>query len=530
MFAIVGEQGGCCMLGHRTRGWWRVGAAALLLAYLAVPAVAGASTTSTATTYVVVLKGNTQAGLTAVAAAGGRVLRVNKLGIAQVSSTDPSFLSSIRNSGAVDAAANDAAWHLGEQDLVSVTYVPAATQAGNCAAFYGVSVNVGPEPLSACEWDDRIINASPGKSYAVNRGAGATIGDMDTGIDLTHPDIAPNLDVGLSCSFITSANPNANPAEVANGDCSNKAAVQDLNGHGTHTASEAASPINGIGTAGVAPEATIVALKAGNASGFFFTQEVVDAMIYAGDKHLDVVNMSFFADPWLFNCKNDADQRAIVMAISRASRYAQDHGVVMVAAMGNEAIDLAHPVTDEISPDFPPGAALTRSVDNNCVVLPVELPGVVGVTGIGPSGELSFFSSYGAGVSDVTAPSGSSGQAPNPFGRVLAAWSSTGPPIGIAGRDVQDAGGAVYAWVQGTSMAAPHAVGVAALIRAAHPDMPVGAVQAALQNTAMPKDCPTPAEMDPLSGALGVQTCTGGSGHTSFYGKGLVDALAAGSS
>jgi subtilisin family serine protease len=455
---------------------------------------------------------------------------VNKLGIAQVSSTDPSFLSSIRNSGAVDAAANDASWHLGEQDLVSVTYVPAATQAGNCAAFYGVSVNVGPEPLSACEWDDRIINASPGKSYAVNRGAGATIGDMDTGIDLTHPDIAPNLDVGLSCSFITSANPNANPAEVANGDCSNKAAVQDLNGHGTHTASEAASPINGIGTAGVAPEATIVALKAGNASGFFFTQEVVDAMIYAGDKHLDVVNMSFFADPWLFNCKNDADQRAIVMAISRASRYAQDHGVVMVAAMGNEAIDLAHPVTDEISPDFPPGAALTRSVDNNCVVLPVELPGVVGVTGIGPSGELSFFSSYGAGVSDVTAPSGSSGQAPNPFGRVLAAWSSTGPPIGIAGRDVQDAGGAVYAWVQGTSMAAPHAVGVAALIRAAHPDMPVGAVQAALQNTAMPKDCPTPAEMDPLSGALGVQTCTGGSGHTSFYGKGLVDALAAGSS
>src|SRR6266536_5461051 len=91
---------------------------------------------------------------------------------------------------------------------------------------------------------------------------------------------------------------------------------------GTHTASEAASPINGIGTAGVAPEATIVALKAGNANGFFFTQEVADAMIYAGDHHLDVVNMSFFADPWLFNCKNDADQRAIVSAIGRASRYA----------------------------------------------------------------------------------------------------------------------------------------------------------------------------------------------------------------
>jgi subtilisin family serine protease len=132
-----------------------------------------------------------------------------------------------------------------------------------------VPVDIGPEPLSACEWDDRIIQASPGQSYAVNRGAGATIGDMDTGIDLNHPDIAPNLDVGLSCSFITSANPNADPAEVANGDCSNKAAVQDLDGHGTHTASEAASPINGIGTAGVAPEATIVALKAGMRTGSF---------------------------------------------------------------------------------------------------------------------------------------------------------------------------------------------------------------------------------------------------------------------
>jgi hypothetical protein len=57
----------------------------------------------------------------------------------------------------------------------------------------------------------------------------------------------------------------------------------------------------------------------------------------------------------------------------------------------------------------------------------------------------------------------------------------------------------------------------------------VVAVPATLQRTAMPKDCPTAAEMDPLSGALGVQTCTGGPGHTSFYGKGLVDALAAGS-
>src|SRR5262245_26404931 len=128
--------------------------ALLLLADLGMAGTAGASAESTAKTYVVVLKGNQTAGLAAIEQAGGRVLKVNKLGIGQVSSKNPSFLAMIRHSGAVDAAANDASWHLGRKDLVAVDYVPAATQAANCAAFYKVPVNVGPEPLSACEWDD----------------------------------------------------------------------------------------------------------------------------------------------------------------------------------------------------------------------------------------------------------------------------------------------------------------------------------------------------------------------------------------
>ena len=127
------------------------------------------------------------------------------------------------------------------------------------------------------------------------------------------------------------------------------------------------------GVAGVAPEAKIVVLKAGTEQGYFFTQSVVDALRYAGDQHLDVVNMSFFADPWLFNCRNDKEQKAIIKAISAAARYAQQRGVVLVAAAGNEGIDLNHPVADEISPDFPPGAAVTRPVNNSCVVLPKEI-------------------------------------------------------------------------------------------------------------------------------------------------------------
>jgi hypothetical protein len=115
----------------------------LLLADVGVAAVAGASTASTAKTYVVVLKGNQKAGLAAIQQAGGQVLEVNKLGIGQVSSDNPSFLATIRHSGAVDAAANDASWHLGRKDLVSVTYVPAADQAANCRDFYQVPINMG---------------------------------------------------------------------------------------------------------------------------------------------------------------------------------------------------------------------------------------------------------------------------------------------------------------------------------------------------------------------------------------------------
>jgi subtilisin family serine protease len=409
----------------------------------------------------------------------------------------------------------------------------ASTEAAACAALYSVPANVGPEPLSACQWDMRAIGATSAGSYGVNRGAGARVGDIDTGIDLTNTDIMPNVDVAASCVFLYSDTPTANPAEqVTRGDCSNKAALQDLAGHGTHTAGTIAAPINGKGVAGVAPEAKVVVLKAGTEQGYFFTQSVVDALRYAGDQRLDAVNMSFFADPWLFNCRNDKEQKAIVAAISAAARYAQQRGVVLVAAAGNEGIDLNHPISDEISPDFPPDAAVTRPVNNSCVVLPTEIPGVVVVTATGAENLLSWFSTYG-NITDVTAPGGSRFQTPTPDtarGRVLSTYSSTAGDLDVEaalGRLVQDADGNYYAWLNGTSMAAPHAVGVVALIRAAHPSMPVGAVVAMLRSTATNMGCP--AALDPGVEFFGapVQQCSGGTGTNNFYGAGLVNALAA---
>jgi subtilisin family serine protease len=409
----------------------------------------------------------------------------------------------------------------------------AAAEAAACAALYGVPANIGPDALSACQWDMRAIDATPGGSYAENRGAGARVGDIDTGIDLTNTDIMPNVDLAASCVFLYSDTPTANPAEqVTRGDCSNKAALQDLAGHGTHTAGTIAAPINGIGVAGVAPEAKVVVLKAGTEQGYFFTQSVVDALRYAGDQRLDAVNMSFFADPWLFNCRNDKEQKAIIAAISSAARYAQQRGVVLVAAAGNEGIDLNHPISDEISPDFPPGAAVTRPVNNSCVVLPTEIPGVVVVTATGAENLLSWFSTYG-NTTDVTAPGGSRFQTPTPDtarGRVLSTYSATASDLDLEaalGRLVQDADGNYYAWLNGTSMAAPHAAGVVALIRSAHPSMPVGAVVAMLRSTATDLACP--AALDPGVEFFGapVQHCTGGSGNNNFYGAGLVNALAA---
>jgi subtilisin family serine protease len=398
---------------------------------------------------------------------------------------------------------------------------PAAASAA-CAAYFGVAP--GPEPLSACQWDMRQMDVGAA-SYAKATGAGVTVGVIDSGVDLTHVDLAGNIDVGLSCSFIYSDTPTADPQEVANGDCSNKAAVQDLQGHGTHVATTIAGAINGVGIGGVAPDATIVALKAFTIAGFCFADSVAAALRYAGDQRLDVVNLSLFADPYLYYCKSEAEQRAILKDLLDASRYAQQRGVVIVASAGNEMDDLGHPEIDDISPDWPPDTAVVREVGNNCRVAPAELPGVVTVSASGVN-ELASYSNIGTPV-DVTAPGGDAAQTPGvTFGRILAGWTSTDETGGwevyaSVGRAVEDANGNRWVWISGTSMASPHVAGVAALIRELHPGWSPAAVAAAIRRSATPVACPADwPEDDP-------RQCTGGPGKTSFYGAGMANALRA---
>jgi subtilisin family serine protease len=422
------------------------------------------------------------------------------------------------------------------------TGVTAATPAellAICEDLFGdVYDTPSTEPLAACQWNMAIIDADA-SARANATGDGVRVGVIDSGIDATHPDIAPNLDLAASCSFISPGTPTALPAEIATS-CTNKAALRDFYGHGTHVASIIASPINGIGVAGVAPEATLVALKACTAEGFCFADSVAAALRYAGDQRLDVVNMSLFADPYLYYCQNEAGQRAMLQELKSAARYAQQRGVLLVASAGNEADDLQHPTIDEISPDYPPGSAETRRVRNNCRVAPAELPGVVTVSATGPVGYPGYttviaeYSSVGMGVVEVAAPGGDYFSATGTVqDAVLAALPNTPSVIwdafdplepALPGITVVDQG-ARYGYLNGTSMSSPHAAGVAALIVQNNPGWSPGAVASALQRTATPLACP--ADWEPIDEDDDRQRCYGSPNHNSFFGAGLVNAARA---
>jgi lantibiotic leader peptide-processing serine protease len=497
------------MSGRSIRVKAVLGSIGLLIAMTsaATAAPASAATQGADSTYIVLYHdgaSSADAAATVSSAGGTLVANYSQIGVVIARSSNPNFAATVQQNGKVGGAARTNGF---------------ATQVSDVMANSG-PVNApipapGSDPLSGLQWDMNQINAP--QARAINGGSpDVVVGDIDTGLDFTHPDLAPNVDFADSASCIGGV-PNTSPA-----------AWMDDNGHGTHTAGTIAAAKNGIGIVGVAPNVKLAGIKAGDAAGFFFPEAVVCAFMWAGTHHINITNNSYFADPWLFNCRNDAGQRAIWVAERRAIRFAQSNGTLVVAAEGNQADDLSHPTVDATSPDNT--TPVTRDITNACAVVPVEVPGVVGVTATGNLREKSFYSSYGISTTDVAAPGGDSilqRTAAAPNGRVLSTWPAS--LFNSCLRQVVDASGATYCYLQGTSMASPHAAGVAALLESAT-GKTAGALAAALQQATNSIPCPNDTSAYAFFPAVdggAPQTCQGGAGQNGWYGSGEVDALKA---
>lgn len=185
--------------------------------------------------------------------------------------------------------------------------------------------------------------------------------------------------------------------------------ASDDNGHGTHVAGTIAqSTNNGYGVAGIAYQASIMPLKVLSGGGGGTIADIAESIKFAADNGADVINMSL------------GGGGASTM-MEEAIKYAHSKGVTIIAAAGNEG--------------------------NNSSSYPARYPDVVSVSATDAAGDKASYSNFGAGV-DISAPGGSE------TGKII--QNTVNPSTGES----------VFVGFQGTSMAAPHVAGVAALIRA----------------------------------------------------------------
>lgn len=434
-----------------------------------------------------------------VARAGGQLVATYpQIGVVVAESSDPAFEAAMERFPRVQGATATAAFA-----------TAASAEYGEWGPHEG---NLPNEPVadadtfSSRQWGLTQIHAT--EAHEITGGSPAVlVGHIDTGIDFTHPDLAPNLDPASSVSCVGGA-PNQDPA-----------AWDDDSGHGTHTAGIIAAASNGIGVVGVAPNVRIAAIKASirqGTSDIFLPEAVICSFMWAAAHGVEVTNNSYSVDSapvggTTFFCRDDPEQRTVIEAVRRSVRWAKFHGVSVVASAGNSNSDLAA---------------------NECLRLPSELRGVITVAATGILGKRAAYSNYGLEVIDVAAPGGEVPQGgPPPGNLILSTWPAKFPaptllcdPLGTPCFPGPTPGVSYYRYALGTSQAAAHASGVAALVVSRfgrdhrwwfRGQMRPFRVARILKRTADPQPCPA----EPA--------CVADDDVNGYYGHGIVNALRA---
>ncbi len=241
------------------------------------------------------------------------------------------------------------------------------------------------QPAQQTPWGISRIGAN--LAHEVHRGSGTTVCVVDTGIDETHPDLSANIVGGRN--FVMNRG-KVNPTQW-----------DDDNGHGSHVAGIIASLDNSIGTIGVAPEASLYAVKALDKRGSGYLSDVTDGIHACINAGADVINMSLGAT-------GDPNSPS---PMKTAIETATSLGILVVVAAGNEG--------DDISNHIPAGYS-----------------SVIAVAATDSSDHFPTWSNFGLSAKDYSAPGVS----------IYSTWKDGS-----------------YSTISGTSMAAPHVTGVAAL-------------------------------------------------------------------
>jgi lantibiotic leader peptide-processing serine protease len=384
-----------------------------------------------------------------VLAAGGTVDWRHRSGMALVRSAAPDFAARVLAGGTVKDA------------LPDLTLQAAAPRVFDDADAASVGADAGPSEdlFNHVQWAPQAVRA-PQAWSAGYTGAGVRVAIIDGGVFADHPDLTANVDRASARSFV----PGAEGSCEQRWDCD-----AGTFWHGTHVAGIVGAPINGRGIVGIAPQATLVPVKAlhGGSGGII---NILQAIVYATDEgRANVINLSLGGAVLRGGGGAAARQASQIQSyFNRAINYASSQGVLVVSSAGNEGTDLDHA--------------------KSLIQIPTESGNGLAVSATGPEGHalgatdyarFARYSNHGAAIT-VAAPGGNSslpGNAPCTLARAgggaltrpcwafdMVISTSRGPLTGAG----------VWAWAEGTSMAAPVVSGIAALIKQKHPGISTG--------------------------------------------------------